>query len=143
MRERVGGFALAVMMAGGAQAQAPDPVKIVGHWSGSGVLFEKALANRVGPLTVAVTIAEDQTGSGHMSSAALTVTRVRALRDRIEVRADLSGAPVSDPALAKRRLVLVVTSATDSTLMAEFHLKSNYLYDPTMREGRVLLTRVR
>ena len=137
------GFVLAGFLATRADAQAPEPGKVIGRWSGSGSLFDTTLAKRVGPIPIALTMESDQSGAGQLGNASLTVTRFTAGRGLIEVRADLSGAPAADRALAKRRLVLLVTSATDSTLHAEFHLKSNFIFDPTMREGRVLLTRVR
>jgi hypothetical protein len=67
---------------------------------------------------------------------------VRPNRDYIEVRAKLSRPVAADPAFAKDRLVLVVTSLGDSTANAEFHLKTNFIYDVRMREGHVVLARM-
>jgi hypothetical protein len=76
-----------------------------------------------------------------LGEATLQDLRTRTSRDRIEVTARLSS-PAS-PTLDKRHVVFVVTSVTDSTITAEFHLKSNGFFDPWMSEGRVQLSRNR
>ena len=68
--------------------------------------------------------------------------RVVPTRDYIEVRARLARPVTADPAVAKDRLVIVITALSDSTVEAEFHLKTNFVYDLRMREGHVVLTRI-
>ena len=124
-------------------AQNLDPAMLVGRWSGSGTFFDAELQKRVGTLPFALQIAPDNSGTGQVGSATLQDVHVNPTRPYIEVRARLAHPVAADPALAKERLVLVVTALSDSTIDAEFHLKSSVIYDLTMREGRVLLTRVR
>jgi ketosteroid isomerase-like protein len=77
-----------------------------------------------------------------VGAAELQDVHVKPMRDYIEVRARLARPVAADPALAKERLVLVVTALSDSTIEAEFHLKTNFVFDLRMRDGRVVLTRV-
>jgi hypothetical protein len=132
-----------VLAAARVDAQSPDPAKAVGRWTGVGSLFSPDLSERVGPLPFSLDLADNRTGTGRLGDASLAVVKWSARREVLEIRADLSRAVGSDPALAKRHVVLVITAITDSTMQGEFHLKSNYWYDPTMREGRVLFARRR
>ncbi|MBL0169921.1 MAG: hypothetical protein IPP90_04180 [Gemmatimonadaceae bacterium] len=135
-------FALVGFLSAPGSAQAPDPTKMVGHWTGTGTFFDADLLKRVGPLAIELTMRPDGTGSGQLGGAAIRVLHSRPTRDVLQVRADLAGSPAQDAALRKPYLFFVITAASDSTLQGEFHLKSNRFYDPWMREGRLRLTRV-
>ena len=126
-----------------AAAQRPDASKLVGRWSGTGTFFNAELRKKADSLPFELDIAPDRSGSGRVDAVDLREVRVKPTRDYVEVRAKLARPIRSDRALAKDRLVLVVTALSDSTVEAEFHLKTNFVYDLTMREGRVLLTRLR
>lgn len=126
---------------GAVAAQSADPSKLVGRWSGSGTFFSAELQKKVDSLPFVLHIEPDGSGTGRIGEAELRDVRVKPTRDYIEVRAKLARPVASDPALAKDRLVLVVTAVGDSTVEAEFHLKTNFVYDLRMREGRVVLTR--
>jgi hypothetical protein len=120
------------------QASSPPSLdKANGHWSGAGQFF----SNQVGGLPVALQVANGRPIAGKLGDATLQDLRTQTFRDRIEVSARLSS-PAS-PTLDKRHVVFVVTTVTDSTITAEFHLKSNGFFDPFMREGRVRLSRNR
>ena len=123
-------------------AQARDASKLVGRWWGSGTFFNADLQKTVDSLPFMLEIEPHRAGSGQVGAASLQDVRVKPTRDYIEVSAKLSRPVAADPALAKDRLVLVVTALNDSTAEAEFHLKSNFIYDLKMREGRVVLTRI-
>ena len=124
-----------------AQAQTPDPTRLTGRWSGYGTFFDAKLRKKVDSIPFILQIDADRTGSGAVAGVALRDVEVRSTRHYVEVRAKLERPIAPDAALAKDRLVLVVTAARDSTLEAEFHLKSNFTYDLRMREGRVILAR--
>jgi hypothetical protein len=123
-------------------AQNLDPGKLVGGWSGTGTFFNAELQKKVGALPFVFHIAPDRSGTGRVGAAELQDVHVKPTRDYIEVRARLTRPVAADPALAKERLVLVVTALSDSTIEAEFHLKTNFVFDMRMRDGRVVLTRV-
>jgi hypothetical protein len=117
---------------------------LVGRWAGSGTFFNRDLHAKVGPVPFVAEFATESAGTGRVGQAILQDVRVvRSKRDYVEVRAKLSGFIGPDPALAKDRLVLVITKLDATTMQAEIHLKSNFTFDPRMREGRVTLARVR
>ena len=131
--------AIVPFCAGGAQSV--DPSKLVGRWSGSGTFFSADLRQKVDSVPFVLHIEPDRSGTGRMAGVALHGVQMKPTRHHIEVRARLERPIAPDPALAKDRLVLVVTAVTDSTAEAEFHLKTNFIYDLRMREGRVTLAR--
>jgi hypothetical protein len=125
-----------------SETQARVPARLVGRWTGTGTFFDRDLHANVGPISFVAEFESDSTGTGRVGQATLQGMRVvRTTQDYVEVRAKLSAFIGRDPALAKDRLVLVITKLDQTTIQAEFHLKSNFTYDPRMREGRVTLTR--
>lgn len=136
-------FFTATVLASGAAAQTLDASKLAGRWSGTGEFFKEDLQRTIGSVGFEAVFKADNSGTGRVGGAILQDVRVTTRRDHIEVNAGIAGTIGSNPALAKHRLVLLVTALTDSTLEAEFHLKSNSIFDPTMREGHVVMTRVR
>ena len=122
-------------------AQTIDSSKLVGRWSGTGTFFSAELRQKVDSVPFVLHIEPDRSGTGRVAGVALQDVQMKRTRHYIEVRARLERPIASDPALAKDRLVLVVTALNDSTAEAEFHLKSNFIYDLRMREGRVTLAR--
>lgn len=136
------GLALLTQRAASHEAQALDPARLVGRWSGSGRFFDADLQQKVGPVSFLAEFTANGSGSGRLGGATLRDVRVKATRNRLEVTAALVGPIGADPALAKNHLALIVTALGDSTMQAEFHLKTNGAYDPRMREGRLLLRRM-
>jgi hypothetical protein len=125
-------------------SQALAPTGLVSRWTGSGSFFNRDLRAKVDPVPFVAEFTAKGAGTGRVGQAILQDARVvRSTRDYVEVRAKLSGFIGLDPALAKDRLVLVITKLEATTIQAEFHLKSNFTFDPRMREGRVTLTRDR
>jgi len=124
------------------RAQSLDPGKLIGRWSGSGTFYSADLRKKVDSLPFVLEIERDRTGAGHVGDVSLRDVRVRQTRHYIEVRAKLSRPVSTDPALAKDHLVFVFTALDDSTASGEFHLKTNFVYDLRMREGRLQLARM-
>ncbi|HEX6048702.1 MAG TPA: hypothetical protein VFZ21_05530 [Gemmatimonadaceae bacterium] len=124
-----------------ASAQRPDPGKLFGRWSGTGTFFSADLRKKVDSIPFELEIDPDRAGKGRVGEVLLSDVLVKPNRNYLEVRGRLARPISSDPALDKDRLVLVITELGDSTMNAEFHLKTNFVYDLTMREGRVALTR--
>jgi hypothetical protein len=136
-------LALAILVPSHGRAQALDAGKLVGRWTGEGVFFKADLNALVDSLPFVVQFETGRPPSGRVGGATFQDARITTTRSRIEIAAKLNGLVAEAPALAKDHLVLLVTAITDTSIQAEFHLKSALPYDPRMREGRVLLTRVR
>jgi cyanophycinase len=134
-------LAVATILPRHGSSQDLDPARLVGRWSGSGSFFNAELQKKIGTLPVVTEFTADRSGTGRIGDATLTDVRIRPARERIEIRAKLSGSVGADRALAKDHVILVITALSDSTLEGEFHLKSNSVYDPRMREGRLVLRR--
>ena len=109
--------------------QALDATRLVGRWSGSGTFSNVAIQKKVGSLPFVAEFKADRSATGRVGNATLQDARVKSTRDLLEVRAKLAGS--------------LVTKVSDNTIEAEFHLKSNFAFDPRMRDGRVVLTRIR
>ena len=135
-------LAVATLLPARGKSQTLDPARLVGRWSGTGSFFNAELQKKVGPLPVTTEFTADRSGTGRIGGATLQDMRIRPARDLIEIKAKLAGAVGSDPMLAKDHVVLLVTALSDSTIEGEFHLKSNSVFDPRMREGRLLLRRL-
>jgi hypothetical protein len=131
-----------IMSASQGSTQTRNPGTLVGRWSGTGTFFNADLQKKVGSLPFVLHLAPDRTGTGSVGGVPLRDVRVLPTGRYLEVRAKLARPVASDPAVAKDRLVIVVTALSDSTANAEFHLKTNFVYDLRMREGRVVLTRL-
>lgn len=125
-----------------ADAQRPDPGKLIGRWSGTGTFFSADLRKKVDSIPFELEIGSDRSGKGRLGGVALSEMLVKPNRNYVEIRGRLARPISSDPVLAKDRLVLVITGLGDSTMNTEFHLKTNFAYDLTMREGRVVLARI-
>ena len=135
-------FAVVTLLPTRAAAQALDPARVVGRWSGNGSFFDADLQRKIGSIPFVIELSTERSGTGRVGQATLSDVRVKPKRREIELRAKLASPVASDPAVAKERLVLIITAVSDSTIEAEFHLKSNFVYDPRLRQGRVTLARV-
>jgi hypothetical protein len=122
-----------------AQAQAPDPAKLAGHWVGDGRFFNVAFQAEFGHVPFDLRIQSDLTLTGTVGAAQIRPAPPRFERDRVDYYATLQGElrPGSD--FRKDHLVLLVTVAEGDKLVADFHLKSNFVWDWTMRPGVVEL----
>ena len=123
------------------RAQALDADKLIGRWSGRGVFYSADLRKKVDSLPFVIEIERDRAGTGRVGDVSLRDVRVTRTRRYVEVRAKLARPISTDPALAKDRLVLVFTALDGSIASGEFHLKTNFVYDLRMQEGRVQLAR--
>jgi len=124
---------------GSAQAQSPDPAKLPGHWVGNGRFFNAAFQTEFGHVPFDLWIQSDLTLTGTVGAAHIRPTSARLERDRIDYYVTLQGEirPGSD--FHKDHLVLLITVADGDKLEADFHLKSNFVWDWTMRPGVVEL----
>lgn len=127
-------------VAGVRAQEARIPDKLVGHWVGEGTFFSEKNRRAFG--TVQITL-DTRGGSaiGRVGDASFHDARILTRPDIIEVKAPLLHAADRPPTIDKKCVVFVITAGTDSTLTSEFHLKSNCIFDPVMREGKVTLRR--
>lgn len=119
-----------------ALAQEPFRANIVGRWSADARLFDRHIRAGTMPLGAELEFADDLTLTGRIGNAPIPQTRpFSRTATRLEYRVRLSR-PVHDhPDLKKDHLLIIVTLSPGPGLDADFHLKSRFGFDPTMRVG--------
>ena len=122
-------------------SQALDPATLSGRWSGTGTFFKADLAEKLGPIPITLEFKSGELIAGTVGEARLGRVRATSARRLIQVSTRLTGRVSPAPELDKDYFVLLIIGVSDSSLKAEFHLKSNGIFDPRVREGRVTLTR--
>ena len=126
-----------------ALSQSPDIARLAGCWEGTGNFFKPELADKLGPLDMTLEFKDGRLVTGRVGAATLGAAPLSAGRSMLQLNAKITGRIGAAPELEKDRFVLLVTSLRDSLATGEFHLKSNSIFDPRVREGRVSLTRSR
>ena len=124
-----------------ANGQTLDASRLTGRWAGEGVFFKSALAEQLGPLPIRLEFSEGRLVSGEVGRAQAGPAKVSSGRRMLQLTSKLKGRIGPAPALDKDTFVLLITALTDSTATAEFHLKTNALFDSRVREGRLSLRR--
>lgn len=125
----------ALLPARGAEVPAPA---FAGRWVGDARLFDKALRAQAAPLEADLRIERDHTLSGRIGAAHVPRSRpVTMSAGRIEYRIVLEGRVKDVKGLDKSHLVILVTPRPAGALDADFHLKSRFGFDPTMRVGHL------
>lgn len=115
---------------------------LAGRWIGDARLFDRALRAQAIPLPAELLFEPDLALSGRMGDAHWPRTLpTTAEATRIEYRLRLQGVVHALPALHKPCLVVIVTRGRSSTLDADFHLKSRFGFDPSMRVGHLDVVR--
>lgn len=141
-RFAVATLAFVVLSATNAFAQKSDSIMPIGKWSGVGTFFKQNAHEQFGTIPIALESTNGSAVTGKVGGAVLVDGRARKIREVIEITGKLAGAVIAKPGLeTKDRFVLLVTSRGDSSMNAEFHLKSNAWFDARMMEGRVVLRR--
>ena len=125
-----------------AYGQTLDPARLSGRWTGTGTFFKPELQEKAGPVRMTVEFADGKLVTGEVGGAKAQRAPVKSGRRLLQVTSKLQGVIGAAPELDKDTFVLLITTLSDSTASGEFHLKTNALYDPRMREGRVSLRRV-
>ena len=117
---------------------------LVGKWTGEGGFLNAALDRNVGKVSLEIEIKKDHTVSGRIGDANLTKTSIGKAPYGFEIRGVLDS-PIKKDTLEKKNhlIVLLLTPSknAEGALVsdANFHLKSNYLFDFTMQVGGVML----
>jgi len=132
---------VALHLPAATRAQALDPSTLTGRWSGTGAFFKADLAEKLGPIPITLEFKSGELIAGTVGDARLGRVRATSARRLIQISTKLTGRVSPAPELDKDYFVLLITAVSDSSLKAEFHLKSNGIFDARVREGRVTLTR--
>lgn len=110
--------------------------KIVGRWSADARLFDRDIRSQTTPLESELVFAEDLSLSGRVGQAVLPPTKpYSATAKRLEYRFVLDQPVSGHVALAKSHLIVIVTIDVRGDLDADFHLKSRFGFDISMRVG--------
>lgn len=134
-------ISLAVGVPVAVVAQEPA-ASIVGVWTGDARLFDKKLREQTTPLATTIQFHSNLDLSGSVGNARFSRTAVASSSpDKIEYRILLDGFVKDLPELRKSHLVVIVTLRKDGQLDADFHLKSRFGFDPTMRVGHFDVSR--
>lgn len=140
-------FALACM-AGGARAaetgSAPTVADVTGKWVGVGKFLGVDIDKEVGTVPIAIEIDKDGKVTGAIADAKLTKTSIAKVRYGFEIHAILDGKLKKDKNVTKDHLIILFVTPKpdkDGALVsdANFHVKSNYVFDLTMLVGGVML----
>jgi len=134
--------ALAIVQS--ANANATPPPSIAGHWVGDARLFDKALRAQTAPLATDLRIDQDFAISGRIGEAQIPRNLpVSVTAKRVEYRVILPGPVKNIPQLNKSHLIIIITRNDGDTLNADFHLKSRFSFDLTMRVGHLDVVRAK
>ena len=124
---------------------------LIGKWTGEGGFLDVDLDKEVGKVMLEIEIKKDNTVSGKIGDARLTETSIGKANYGFEIKGVLDS-PL-DSRIKKNKdikknhlIILLVTPIKNNNDVmvsdANFHLKSNYIFDFTMSVGGVLLTKV-
>jgi hypothetical protein len=124
---------------------------LIGKWTGEGGFLDVDLNKEVGKVILEIEINKDNSVSGKIGDARLTKTSIEKADYGFEIKGVLDSS--LDSRIKKNKdvkknhlIILLVTpfknSKDEMVSDANFHLKTNYTFDFSMRVGGVLLTKV-
>lgn len=130
----------ALATAHGTSPAAPD---YAGRWVGDARLFDKDLRAKAGPLDVEIVIWANHEISGRIGTATVPRSMPASVSPAlVEYRIVLEGRVKDLPGLDKSHLVVLLTPRPGGALDADFHLKSRFGFDPSMRVGHFDVKRI-
>ena len=124
---------------------------LIGKWTGEGGFLDVDLDKEVGKVMLEIEIKKDNTVSGKIGDARLTETSIGKANYGFEIKgvfdSPLDSRIKKNKDIKKNHLIILLVTPikNNNDVMvsdANFHLKSNYIFDFTMRVGGVLLTKV-
>jgi hypothetical protein len=124
-----------------ARGEGVDAGTLAGHWTGQGRLLDVELQKKHGPVAIDLSIAPDLTLTGTVGGATIRPAKGGRNGRRIDFQVLLTGQVRTGPDFEKDHLVLLVTRADDTTASIDFHIKTNFTLDLTMRQGVAELKR--
>lgn len=138
-------LSLALMAFARAEPIGFSQASITGQWVGDARLFDKIIRVQATPLATELRIDENLILSGNIGVAKIqNASPASVSAKQVVYRALLSG-PVKDIAQLSKKthLIVIITCHTGDLLDADFHLKSRFGFDPTMRVGHMDVVRAR
>ncbi len=119
---------------------------LIGKWAGEGRFLDINLNNEVGVVKIEIEIKEDNTILGIIGEAQLINASITETKYGFEIKGKLDSELKKGSDLNKDHLIILLVipeeNRKDVTKSdANFHLKSNYTFDFSMRVGGVLLTK--
>lgn len=117
---------------------------LIGSWEGTGGFLDHDFSRQMGDVPIAVTISENGKIKAKIGDAELENIHIVPAKYGFEIRGELDGAINENDALQKTKLVILLVEPTQGDVLysdANFHLKSNYLFDVNMKVGGVKLTK--
>lgn len=119
---------------------------LIGKWTGEGKFLDVDLNSEVGLVKIEIEIKEDNTILGKIGEAQLINTSITEAKYGFEIKGKLDTKLKKGSDLDKDHLIILLVfpeeNREDKTSSdANFHLKSNYTFDFSMRVGGVILTK--
>ena len=113
--------------------------EFAGRWKADARLFDKHIRAQANPLPAELVFDQDFTLSGKVGDASVPPTKPLSITSsRVEYRITLNK-PVRDIAeLNKLRMVVIVSRGPAGALDADFHLKSRFGFDHSIRVGHFI-----
>ena len=120
---------------------------LMGQWSGSGAFLDTNIRDKVGDVSIIVDIFQDGQVSVNFDDYDMKDIRLVETKYGFEIRGGIEPFSKSGVEFKKDKLIiLLVFPKTDRETVtrsdANFHLKSNYFFDFTMRVGGVILNKL-
>ena len=119
---------------------------LLGKWSGEGRFLDVDLHEKVGSVNLTVEIKEKDIITGSLGEANLKNTTINNAKYGFEIRGILDNKVESKMTLSKDHLIILFVLPKENRENvklsdANFHLKTNYIFDFGMRVGGVILNK--
>jgi hypothetical protein len=119
---------------------------LIGKWTGEGIFFDMDINKEVGPIKIEIEIKEDNSILGKIGEAQLINTNIAEAKYGFDIKGELDSELKKGTDLNKDHLIILFVipeeNRQDVTKSdSNFHLKSNYTFDFSMRVGGVILTK--
>lgn len=119
---------------------------LMGKWTGDGRFFDTDLNTEVGLVRIEIEIKGDSAIHGKIGEAQMINTSIAKAKYGFAIKGELDSKLKKGMDLDKKYLVILLVlpeegRADVNTSDANFHLKSNYAFDLSMRVGGVMLTK--
>ena len=119
---------------------------LIGKWTGEGRFFDTDLHAEVGLVKIEIVIKGDSAIHCKIGEALMINTSIAKTKYGFEIRGELVSTVKKGMDLDKNHLIILLVLPEEgrddvTTSDANFHLKSNYFFDFSMRVGGVKLTK--
>jgi len=118
---------------------------LAGRWSGAATFLDRELASEYGEFPVSIEVHADDSVTGAVGAAQLTEALASEREDDFVVEGLLQGQVFESgslPSQGKNHVVFVLSPPVEGAIDGNLHLKSNGVFDFTMRVCGLKLARV-